>query len=219
MIRISRTTCFNCKSLDLLLVVIQKNANKFFFDSMFVLHAIIWLYRNSIRTFCWHELWVSYMRSFFSIEVSWNDFFSYVLHRDFWTCVYVCFILKIWKIAIIATFASNMLTWKIIVIVILASNFILLAIFNQSALKIWENIFVNDSKKAWFDDSSVLLLSISKTRFRTICDSEFDDWQLTVDSEIWIRVFIYLFFLSAFYIEIDELLREKKKWLIAKNVE
>ena len=35
-----------------------------------------------------------------------------------------------------------------------------------------------------------------------------DSW--FVDNEIWIRVFIYLLFLFALYIEIDELLREKK---------
>ena len=44
----------------------------------------------------------------------------------------------IWKITVIVTFASNILSFY--------------SISSQFALKIWEYIFLSDSKKAWFDD-------------------------------------------------------------------
>ena len=76
MIRINRTTCFNCKSFDLLFVVVQRNANNIFSNSMFVLHVIM-MHISILSKFdhilCRFEFWMFYMRFFFNIEIFWND--------------------------------------------------------------------------------------------------------------------------------------------------
>ena len=87
------------------------------------------------------EFWISYTRFLFNIEVFWND-------QDFFVCfatkitkfICVCFFL-IWRIAVIAIFASifwNFEIWKSIVIVIFAFEIIHFD-FNQFALKIWKS--------------------------------------------------------------------------------
>ena len=87
------------------------------------------------------------------------------------------------------------------------SHRIFFATHSQSALKIWENIFLNDSEKAWFDDFTVCCFQYRESDFVqfTVFNLMTDSW--LVDSEIWVEFFLILL-LS--YIRVDELL--EKKW-------
>ena len=164
---------------------------------MFVLHAImmnIWLYRNSIHTFCWFEFWVSYTRFLLNIEVSWNDqdFFVCFATEIFKLMYSLCFFLKTWKIVVIAIFASNMLTWEIIVIVIFASKFfdlkkslwswsshrLFFSISNQFALKIWKSFSWMTQKK---HDLMISLFVVFNIESLISYNSQFSIWWLTID--------------------------------------
>ena len=108
-VRIKKIKNFNCKSFDLLFVIVQKNANNIFSNSMFVLHVIM-MHISILSKFdhilCRFEFWMFYMRFFFNIEIFWND-------QNF----FICFVTKISKFV-------YFLIWKIIVVVIFASKIV-----------------------------------------------------------------------------------------------
>ena len=127
------------------------------------------------------EFWISYTRLLLSIEVSWNDQDSFVCFAaEISRLMCVCFFFKIWRIAVIAIFASiswNFETWKSTVIVIFASEIIHLD-FNQSALKIWKSFSWVTQKK----HSLMISLSVAFNIESLISyNSQFSIWWLTAD--------------------------------------
>ena len=137
----------------------------------------------------------------------------------------------IWKIVVIAIFAfeilklektlwswfshSKSLIWKIIIIVTFVSNFVSFdsySICNKN-LKI---IFVNDSKKTWFDDFIVCCFQYRKFDFVQfiIFDLMIDNWlnDKKIEFEFF---FIFLFF---YFLHQNRWI-VRKKWLNAKDVE
>ena len=112
LVRIDSTKNFNSKHLDLLLVVIQKSANSISSDFVFALHVImmnILILSKFDHTFCRFEFWVSYTRSLFSIEVSWNDQDSFICFKaEISRLVYSL----IWRITVVVIFASRIVDLK-----------------------------------------------------------------------------------------------------------
>ena len=166
------------------------------------------------------ELWIFYTRFLFNIEFFWNDqkfFVCFATEISKLMCAY--FFFKIWKIVVIAIFASifwNFEIWKNIVIVIFAFEIIHFD-FNQFALKIWKSFSWMTQKNIiwWFH---CLLFSISKVWFRTIHNSRFDDWQLIEwqKNRIWITFyfFIFLFSISKSMNRSKKMIKREKRHMI-----
>ena len=133
--------------------------NRFDVSNLFDLN----FWRDSARTVC----------------KSWILSFLHALlfkHRSFLRYAFICSATKIsesvclyvvaltWKNTVIVIFASIMQTWKIIVIVIFASEILLLDSY-PICVKNLKIIFVNDSRKAWFDDFIVCCFQYRKPDF------------------------------------------------------
>ena len=199
------------------------------FVSLFDVSNLIWLDEIRLALFANLELWISYTRFFLNIEIFWNNNiiwsesllkFARLLHiydlknrynRDlrieFWNS-------KLEK-ALWSWSSHSLWFEEIIVIVIFASKFVFFDSYSvcNKNLKI---IFVNDSKKAWFDDFIACCFQYRESDFVqfTIFDLMTDSW--LIDRKFWIRVIFYFLFFYSLH-RIDEL--SEKKWLNAKDVE
>ena len=166
--------------------------------------CLIWILgsRNPTRTFC--KFWTLNFLHAFSFK-----------HRNFlrWTIFFVCFATEIhrfvYSYAVFMKFEKSLwsrsshsaMTWKIIVIVIFASS-ILSFRFLSVCIKNLKIIFVNDSEKAWFDDSTVCCFQdlefdfVQFTVFVWWLTANWWQWNLNLSQFLSFYLFIFLFRIS-----------------------
>ena len=171
------------------------------------------------------EIWIFYTRFFLNIEFFWNNniiWFESLLKM--YVCIHMLYQIincfhEIWKIVVIAIFASNILfiIWKIIVIVIFAFVIVLFDSY-QFVLKIWKSFSWMIQKK---HDLMISLFVVFKIENLISYNLQFSIWWLTIN---WITtrfefesIYIFVFFIFLLFTSNRWIVW--KKWLNAKDVE